>query len=81
MALALGSLKESQEGRALVLRLYEPHGARGKSVLHFAQDINRVEKVNLLEEVDESKPVPAAKGRTLHIEVKPFEILTLRLEL
>ena len=81
VALALGSLKEAEERRALVLRLYEPHGARGESVLHFAQDISRAERVNLLEEVDESKPVPAAKGRTLYIEVKPFEILTLRLEL
>jgi alpha-mannosidase len=77
----LGSLKKAEDGEGLVLRLYEPHGARGKSALRFAPGIKRAERVNLLEEVDASGPVPTVEGGTLRIEVRPFEVLTLRLEL
>jgi alpha-mannosidase len=81
VALALGSLKKAEDDRGLILRLYEPHGARGKSALHFAREIKRAEKVNLLEEVDEIRPAPTVRGHTLGVEVRPFEVLTLRLEL
>ncbi len=81
VTLALGSLKKAEDGRGLILRLYEPHGARGKSILRFAEEIKKVERVNLLEEADGSRPVPAVEGSTLCVEVRPFEVLTLRLEL
>ena len=81
VALALGSLKKAEDSRGLILRLYEPHGARGKSILRFARKIKQAEKANLLEEAYGSKLVPAAKGRALRVEVRPFEVLTLRLEL
>ncbi len=79
VALALGSLKKAEDGKGLILRLYEPHGARGKSVLRFANEVKRAEKVNLLEE-EVAGPV-LAEGNTLRLEVRPFEVLTLRLEL
>jgi alpha-mannosidase len=78
---ALGSLKRAEDGEGLILRLYEPHGARGRSVLSFAREIKRAERVNLLEEIDGCGPVPAIEGNTLRVEVRPFEVLTLRLEL
>ncbi len=65
----------------MILRLYEPHGARGESVLTFAKGIKRAERVNLLEEVNESGSVPAVEGSTMRVEVRRFEVLTLRLEL
>jgi alpha-mannosidase len=79
--LALGSLKKAEDGRGFILRLYEPHGARGESVLRFAKEIKKAEKVNLLEEADKSNPLPTAKGDTLRVEVRPFGVLTIRLEL
>jgi alpha-mannosidase len=79
--LALGSLKRAEDGRGLILRLYEPHGARGESILRFAKKIKRVERATLLEDADESRPAPAAEGSTLRVKVRPFEVLTLRLEL
>jgi alpha-mannosidase len=79
VGLALGSLKRAEDGRGVILRLYEPHGARGKSVLRFAREVKRAEVANLLEE--SSGPPLVAKGNTLHVEVRPFEVLTLRLEL
>jgi alpha-mannosidase len=80
VALALGSLKRAEDGRGLILRFYEPHGARGESVLRFMGEIKRAERVNLLEEAAQG-PVLTAEGSTLRVEVRPFEVLTLRLEL
>src|SRR5215216_1129735 len=37
VVLALGSLKKAEDGRGLILRFYEPHGARGKSILRFCK--------------------------------------------
>ncbi len=79
--LALGSLKRAEDGRALILRLYEAHGARGKSVLRFAKEIKRAEKANLLEETEGSGSSLVVEGNTLYVEVRPFEVLTLRLVL
>jgi hypothetical protein len=31
--------------------------------------------------VDEIRPAPTIRGHTLGVEVRPFEVLTLRLEL
>ena len=78
VTLALGSLKKAEDGRGLILRLYEPHGARGKSVLRFAREIKRAEATNLLEEKCETL---FAERNILRMEVRPFEVLTLRLEL
>ena len=79
VVLALGSLKKAEDGKGLILRLYEPHGARGKGLLRFTDEVKRAEKVNLLEE-EVAGPV-LAEGNTLRLEVRPFEVLTLRLEL
>jgi alpha-mannosidase len=79
--LALGSLKKAEDSRGLILRLYEPHGARGESILRFSKEVMRAERVNLLEETDESMTIPTVDARTLRTEVRPFEVLTLRLEL
>lgn len=65
----------------MILRLYEPHAARGESVLRFAREIKKAERTNLLEEVERSDPPLVAKGNTLRVTVRPFEVLTLRLEL
>lgn len=81
LALSLGSLKRAEDSEDFILRLYEPHGARGKSVLNFCQEIKRAEIVDLLEEVDTSRSAPVLDGSTLLLEVHPFEVITLRVAL
>jgi alpha-mannosidase len=78
VTLALGSLKKAEDGRGIVLRLYEPHGARGSARLRFANEIESAERVNLLEEPEKPAEV---RGSEIHLEVRPFEVLTLRIEL
>jgi alpha-mannosidase len=75
--LALGSLKMAEDGRGVVLRLYEPHGARGPSTLRFAFGVGKTEKANLLEEPEDAVEV---RDDEVLLDVRPFEVLTLRVE-
>jgi alpha-mannosidase len=75
--LALGSLKREEDGRGVILRLYEPHGARGNTTLRFAFGIGSAEKLNLLEAPEEAVEV---RGEEVLLAVRPFEVLTLRVE-
>jgi alpha-mannosidase len=74
---ALGGLKRAEDGRGVILRLYEPHGARGPATLRFTFSVGRVERVNLLEEPKGT--VEMQDGEVL-LDVRPFEVLTLRVE-
>ena len=76
LVVMLSTLKKAEEGEALILRFYEPYGARGS--VHFKiPGIKKVTQVNLLEDARESVPL---EGNTFKLEVKPFEIVSLRLE-
>ena len=77
LEIALGSLKLAEDGDSLILRLYEPHGARGECTLRFARPIERVERVNLLEEAE--GPVEVHQG-AVRLRVRPFEVVTLSVE-
>jgi alpha-mannosidase len=77
LELALGSLKLAEEGGEVILRLYEPHGARGESRLRFARRVEKVERVNLLEESE--APLEVHQD-AVHLEVRPFEVVTLRVD-
>jgi alpha-mannosidase len=61
----------------VILRLYEPHGARGECALRFARHVERVERVNLLEEAEGSLEVHEGAVR---LRVRPFELDTLNVE-
>jgi alpha-mannosidase len=77
LELALGSLKLAEDGDSMILRLYEPHGARGECTLRFAVPVERVERVNFLEEAEGSVEV---HGGAVRLEVRPFEVVTLRVD-
>jgi alpha-mannosidase len=76
LELAPGALKKADDGRGVILRLYEPHGARGRAVLRFGFDVESAERVNLLEEPEGSVEV---RGGEIRLQVRPFEVITLRL--
>jgi alpha-mannosidase len=75
--LGLGSLKRAEDGRGVILRLYEPHGARGPAALRFASGVGRAGRVTLLEEPEGTVEV---RGDEVLLDVRPFEVLTLRVE-
>ena len=74
--LALGGLKAAEDGRGRILRLYEPHGARGRCRLRFPGGIHSAEKTNLLE--DPGGEVLQVDGGEILLDVSPFEVVTLR---
>lgn len=76
--LALGSLKRTEDGRCVALRLYEPHGARGRAELRFAREVVRVERANLLEEP--GGEALELDGGVVRLTVRPFEVITLIVE-
>ena len=73
--LALGSLKRAEDGRGVILRLYEPHGARGEAVLRFGFGVAGIERTNLLEEPEGEVE---ERGGEVRLEARPFEVITLR---
>jgi alpha-mannosidase len=84
LPLSLGSLKRAEEGEGLILRLHEPYGNRGRATLRFPIPLNRIDRVNLLEleELAEGPaPVLADDEATVHLDVRPFEVVSLRVVL
>ncbi len=75
--LGLGGFKRAEDGRGVILRLYEPHGARGPATLRFSSGVGRAERVNLLEEREGTVEV---RGDEVLLDVRPFEVLSLRVE-
>lgn len=67
--MALGALKPAEDGGGLVLRVYEPAGARGPLSLKLPDDWHADGELDLLEE-------PAGPARS---DVQPFEIRTWHL--
>jgi alpha-mannosidase len=84
LPLSLGSLKRAEDGDGLILRLHEPHGNRGRATLRFSMSLDRIDRVNLLEleePAEGSAPVHADDEATVHLDVCPFEVVSLRVVL
>ncbi|WP_295813748.1 glycoside hydrolase family 38 C-terminal domain-containing protein [uncultured Deinococcus sp.] len=76
LTVALGTVKPAEDGDGVILRLYEPHGARGEVQVVTAPDMT-VTRVNLLEQ--EQPEPPAGDDRRWTLSVRPFEVISLRL--
>jgi alpha-mannosidase len=74
----LDTIKTAEDGDSLIVRLYETHNQRGSVTLTFPQPIESAYRCNLLEEA--SGDVEVA-GNLIRFQIKPFEIVTLRVEL
>jgi alpha-mannosidase len=76
--LSLDTIKQSQDGEALVLRLHEAHGGRGTARVRLAARVARATRTNALE--DPGEGVESGPDGIV-IAYGPFEIVTLRVEL
>jgi alpha-mannosidase len=77
--LVLDTVKLAEDGDALVLRLYEAHGGRGRARVRLDVPFDTARRSNLLEDdlgVAGSATV-AVDGRVIIIDYRPWEIVTL----
>lgn len=79
LRLGVSAVKLADDGSGdLVVRLWEAVGDRVRTVLRTAFELDAAQRCNLLEEPGPTEElVPGAQG--LHIELRPFELVTLRL--
>jgi len=70
------TVKKAEDSGALIVRLYEAHGARGPVRLSSPLPVQSVRRCNLLEEEDQ--PLRWENGG-VQFDVTPFQIVTLKL--
>ncbi|MEN3282214.1 MAG: alpha-mannosidase [Solirubrobacteraceae bacterium] len=72
--LVLDTIKRAEDGDALVIRLYEAHGARGAATLQLGLPVRSAHFANLLEDQDQAAGVD---GDAIAVPYRPYEIVTL----
>jgi alpha-mannosidase len=70
----LDTVKRAEDSDALVLRLYEAHGARGRARIRVGLPFARAARVNLLE--DEEAALAVSDGEVV-LDYRPHQILTV----
>jgi alpha-mannosidase len=74
--LVLDTIKKAEDSDAIIVRLYECHGARGIARLTFDLPFKSAVFCNILEEDGEAATV---RGSTIEVPYTPFKIVTLKL--
>lgn len=77
-SVVIDTVKKAEDSEAIVVRLYEAHGAHGKTRLSSSLPIVSAARCNLLEEED--VPMEWSNGGVT-LDVTPFQIVTLKLAL
>ena len=72
--LVLDTIKRAEDGDAVVLRLYEAHGARGTARVRLGLPFAEALRANLLE--DPGAPL-AVEGEEIVVSYRPHEIITI----
>ena len=75
----IDTVKPANDGRGLIVRLYEGHGTRGPATLRFAHDVAEATECNLLEEAIGS--LERFDARRVALAVQPYELKTVRVRL
>ncbi len=76
--MSISALKLSEDGEAIILRLYNPTEKRVRGTIDCARRIVAAEAITLEEKPEKTlKP----KGTSLNLQVGPKKIVTLRLKL
>jgi alpha-mannosidase len=72
------AVKVAEEGRALIVRFYEAQGGRGSATLSTTLPVRKAWLTNLMEEEQDALPL---KDGDIKVDLKPFEIVTVKLAL
>ena len=80
MRVEVSAWKPAEDGRGRILRLVETRGARGDVQVFWNHDARKVTPVDLLERPHAREGVAHASGAATLLRMKPFEIVSLRVE-
>jgi alpha-mannosidase len=75
--LVLDTIKLAEDSDAVILRLYECHGARGNAKVRLGWPVTTAVRCNCLEQ--EGQPVAVAADGELAVPYLPFEVITLKI--
>jgi len=78
-AIVLDTVKKAEDSGHLILRLYESHGAHQTGVLTSSLRVRQVTKTDLLEQPE--KGTIKSSGHRIPLSLRPFELITLKLEI
>jgi alpha-mannosidase len=73
--LVLDTIKRAEDGDALILRLYEPHGGRGVARIRLGVPLQSARRVNLLEEAEGA--ALALEDGSFELRYSPFELISV----
>ncbi len=82
----LTAFKLAEDGDGVIVRFYEAEGSEVKARLTFFKEVKDAKVVNMLEETNEEferefgKDVKVS-GNVVEVDVKPFEVVTLKVKL
>ncbi|MEN6372417.1 MAG: alpha-mannosidase [Armatimonadota bacterium] len=71
------TIKKAEDSDAVIVRLYEAHGASGSAKVTMGFPVKSASKVNLLEESPEKVK---NEGNVIQFAFQPFEVITLAVE-
>jgi alpha-mannosidase len=77
----LSALKAAEDGRGAIARIYNTTPANAEVVLQLGSGVTSAQSVNLLEEPALEEPTPQIENNRVVRQVRPFEIVTLRIQL
>lgn len=72
----VGAFKKAEDDDAVILRLYEAYGYRGKVKIRFGFDVKKAVETNLLE--DNLTPLDI-RSNEIEVLFKPYEVKTIKL--
>jgi alpha-mannosidase len=75
--LVIDTIKRSEDGVGIIVRLYECHGARGEARLSVALPFRHATRCNILEEPFSA--APKVRGENILLPYRPFELISLKL--
>jgi alpha-mannosidase len=78
--LIISALKKAEKEEALILRFFETDGRPCRARVKLPRQIKSTTLTNLLEDDETDKEPIAIKKQILELDVKPFEIVTLKMQ-
>ena len=73
----IDTVKKTEDGNNIIVRIYEAYGQRGNVALTFGYNPTSVLECNLMEEADQALDV---NGNSISIHIKPYEIRTFKVK-